>query len=240
VTAVTTQSPVVPAKPLGMKSYGSIGHLPGSRVGPGDHSVSPGQARIATERVRDKHDHVVVQEKVDGSCCAAVNLDGMIVALGRAGYTARSSSYELHWLFADWVDLHHEQFRKLLEPGERAVGEWLAMAHGTRYALPHEPFVIFDLMREHERAVASEVYRRVGEIELPTPRLLSNGPSFSIEAAVALLADSSFHGAIDPTEGAVWRLERQGKVDFLCKWVRPEKVDGLYFVEPLTWNWRPE
>jgi hypothetical protein len=44
-------------------------------------------------------------------------------------------------------------------------------------------------------------------------------------------------------EGAVWRVERKGKVDFLGKYVRPEKVDGCYLPEisgeEAVWNWRP-
>jgi len=36
-------------KPLGGKSYGHIAHLPGSRMGPGDHKCHEGQKRIATE-----------------------------------------------------------------------------------------------------------------------------------------------------------------------------------------------
>ena len=39
-------------KPLGHKAYGSIPHLPNSRMGPGEHHISPGQAKIATEAVR--------------------------------------------------------------------------------------------------------------------------------------------------------------------------------------------
>jgi len=54
-------------KPLGRKSYGSIPHLPGSRLGPGDYHAHEGQARIATEKARDKHDKIYVQEKLDGS-----------------------------------------------------------------------------------------------------------------------------------------------------------------------------
>ena len=52
-------------KPLGMKNYGHIAHLPSSRMGPGDHSCELGQARIATLKARDRHDHVIVQEKLD-------------------------------------------------------------------------------------------------------------------------------------------------------------------------------
>ena len=61
------------------------------------------------------------------------------------------------------------------------------------------------------------------------------------------------HGALDTVEGAVWRVERNelinpGKgserrwvVDYLVKYVRPDKVDGCYLpginsnTEPL-WN----
>lgn len=51
-----------PKKPLGIKNYGSIAHLPNSRMGEGDHKISDGQARIATIKTRDKHDRVIVQE----------------------------------------------------------------------------------------------------------------------------------------------------------------------------------
>jgi hypothetical protein len=48
------------------------------------------------------------------------------------------------------------------------------------------------------------------------------------------------HGATDPVEGAIWRIERKGEVDFLAKYVRHDKVDGKYFPENnngiTTWN----
>ena len=43
-------------------------------MGPGDH-VHAGQAEICTEKARDKHDKVIVQEKLDGSCVAAALID---------------------------------------------------------------------------------------------------------------------------------------------------------------------
>jgi hypothetical protein len=49
------------SKPLGIKNYGRIAHLPGSRIGPGDHKCRAGQSRIATEKARDKHDHILAQ-----------------------------------------------------------------------------------------------------------------------------------------------------------------------------------
>ena len=37
--------------------------------------------------------------------------------------------------------------------------------------------------------------------------------------------------AVDPAEGVVYRVESRGVVDFLAKWVQPEKVDGCYLFE---------
>jgi len=90
-------------KPLGIRAYGHIPHLPGSRLGPGDHKVHEGQARIATEKARDRHDRIIVQEKLDGSCVSVAKINGEIVPLGRAGYRAVSSPYEMHIRFATWV-----------------------------------------------------------------------------------------------------------------------------------------
>jgi hypothetical protein len=237
-----------PAKPLGMKAYGSICHLPGSRLGVGDHKLNEGQTRILTERPRDKHDVVIVQEKLDGSNVAVARVNGVLIPLGRAGYAAVSSKYEQHRLFAAWAMERECQFAFLAE-GERLSGEWLAQAHGTRYKLAHDPFVAFDLIRGSERASFAEFLRRIGEAGFVVPRLLSSGPPVSVKRVMEILEGepgdrrNGFHGAIDPVEGAVWRVERKGKVDFLGKYVRPEKVDGCHLPEisgaEAVWNWRP-
>lgn len=236
----------VPGKPLGHKSYGSIGHLPGSRRGPGDHGINDGQARILTVRPRDKHDRIIVQEKLDGSNVAVANISGILHAIGRAGHLAISSPYEQHRMFANWVLANLDLFN-FLEPGERLCGEWLAEAHGTRYELKHDPFVPFDIMRNgHERATFAELHRRASD-RFTLPDLLSDGPPITVADALDRLRPST-HGALDPIEGIVYRCERANtnKVDFLAKWVRPDKVDGKYIPglngnpegEPV-WNWRP-
>ena len=66
-------------KPLGRKAYGSIPHLPNSRIGPGDHKCHEGQERIATVKSRNKHDVIIVQEKLDGSNVAVALKDGIIL-----------------------------------------------------------------------------------------------------------------------------------------------------------------
>lgn len=229
-------------KPLGIKAYGHTPHLPGSRVGSGDHTISSGQCCICTEKVRDRHDWVYVEEKLDGSCVAAALVRGEIVPLVRAGYVARSSPFEQHHLWADWALRNAERFRAVLQEGERLVGEWLAQAHGTRYILPHEPFVAFELMKEHRREPRNVFWKRVSGI-FTVPRLIHAGGAIGIKE-VSQKLEPSGHGALDPVEGAVWRVERQGEVDFLAKWVRPDKIDGLYLPEMSgkdpVWNWRPE
>ena len=156
---------------------------------------------------------------------------------------ASSSKYEQHHLFHQWVLFNQDRFLALLRKGERACCEWLAQAHGTRYNLPHEPLVILDLMNGDARASFAELAARVSAHGFVTPCVLNHGRATSIEAVRKQL-DPSGHGALDPVEGAVWRAERQGRFDFLAKWVRPDKMDGCYLPkkrgENPLWNWRPE
>lgn len=170
---------------------------------------------------------IYVQEKLDGSCVSVARMNGEIYPLIRAGYLALSSKYEQHHFFHGWAMQNRSRFLSLLKDGERACGEWLLQAHGTRYKLPHEPFVIFDIMTRHERKLVSEVEAESVWLGFITPRLIHAGDAISIADVVKQLEPSG-HGAIDPVEGAVWRCERNGKVDFLGKYVRPEKEDGKY------------
>lgn len=239
-------------KPLGVKNYGSIPHLPGSRLGSGDHHCEVGQANIATVKTRDKNDEVIVQEKLDGSNVGIAKVNGEILALGRSGYLASSSPYEQHHLFAEWVEGIDYVFKEVLTEGERLVGEWMALAHGTKYKFDIEPFVAFDIMRGSERLPYDAFFSRT-RFAFQSAKILHRGEAFSIDDAVKALGKHGFHGALETPEGAIWRVERnrptgergQKKrvVDFLVKYVRPDKVDGKYFPsisgESEVWNWKP-
>jgi ATP-dependent RNA circularization protein (DNA/RNA ligase family) len=212
-------------------------------MGPGDHHCAPGQDAICTVKARDKHDLIIVQEKLDGSCVSAARIGDDIVALVRAGYPAQSSKYEQHQLWADWVRRHQERFRAALSDGERVVGEWLAQAHGTRYKLKHEPFVMFDIMRGTARRLTDDVMSIAVANEFATPHVLHRGGPIAVAEAYSRAVSINAHGAIDPIEGVVYRVEREGRIDFLAKWVRSDKADGCYLQsetgEPPVWNWRP-
>jgi len=174
--------------------------------------------------------------------------------LTRAGYLADTSPFEQHWRFSPWVYANQDRFLAVLREGERLVGEWLMQAHGTRYTLTHEAFVAFDLMTGITRAPYDEMIARTLAGEFTPPHIIHRGSPLSIEAAMKMLEECGFHGACDRVEGAVWRVERDvqiapGKggarrrvVDFLVKYVRPDKQDGCYLPEvsgaEAVWNWR--
>lgn len=226
-------------KPLKAKAYGSIGHLPNSRMGPADHHVHEGQALICTTKPR-KGDRIIVSEKLDGSCVSVANIDGEIVALTRAGYRVQDVTYEHLRAFGPYVVEHSAQFGELLKPGERVVGEWLPMAHGTIYDPRHlmfSPFVAFDIFRDGKRILWEEFDARVEGVGMRRAFCIHNSEQpCSVNQALHCLAPPEggmdlfgYHGAQEDVEGAVWRVEREGRVDFLAKYVRPEKIDGKYF-----------
>lgn len=232
-------APLDTMKPLGRKAYGSIPHLSGSRFGPKDYRASPGHEDILTLRAR-KGDEIVVEEKLDGSCCAVANIDGAVVPLIRAGYRADASSYRQHHLFAAWVYARQDAFGTALGGRELLAGEWLLQAHGAfapveDEALLFRPFDAFDMKgRRRGRDALEAVCRAVG-IE-PVP-LLHRGEAISVHMVLPRLAPGS--------EGAVWRCEnRRWGVEFLAKFVRPGKVDGLYLPSVSggseVWNFPPE
>ena len=228
-------------KPLGQKAYGSIPHLPNSRMGDGDHHIEEGQAIIATIKARDKKDLIIVQEKLDGSNCAVAKVGGKILALGRSGYLADTSPWEQHKLFSKWVESEYARFDELLNEGERVCGEWLAQAHGTIYKLPHEPFVPFDIMLGNERTIFRQFLLRILPLGFTSPHLIHIGEPLSVENALKGI-EVSGHGAVDEVEGVVYRVERNNTVDFLAKYVKPHKIDGKYLPEKndgiVVWNWK--
>ncbi len=228
------------------KAYGSIPHLPESRLGKGDHKINEGMTKIATKTPRDWKDVVIVTEKLDGSCCAVYKeSNNNIIALTKSGNIACKSELRHLQLFNYWVCKYQRIFNLLLEDGERCVGEWLAQAHGTIYKLKHEPYVVFDIMRGKNRVCYQELIYRCYKYGIITPKLISFGLPISVKNVLPRIQISG-HGAVDPVEGAVWRVERNGKFDFITKYVRHDKIDGKYIPElrdnkvgkPI-WNWEP-
>ncbi|MBX3228274.1 MAG: hypothetical protein KIT84_26370 [Labilithrix sp.] len=222
--------------------YPSIPHLPGSRCAE-DRTVPPGVARRCVDpggAVAGAE--VIVQEKLDGSCVAVARRDGELVALGREGRPCAESGNEARRWFAAWVASERARFEPLVREGEVLAGEWLALVHGTRYALDHEPFVPFDLFVDRKRVPVDVLTARLAGAGLEMPRVVHRGAPIAIADAVAKLG-RGLHGAIDPPEGLVYRVELRFDVLHVAKWVRPSKVDGSLLPEnsgaPALYHWRP-
>ncbi|MEM6432387.1 MAG: RNA ligase family protein [Cyanobacteria bacterium P01_D01_bin.115] len=232
-------------KPLGRKAYGSIPHLPGSKLGPGDHHISEGQARMLLEKPR-KGDTIVIQVKLDGSNVAVAKLlDGRIVPLTRSGYVAETSPYLLHHLFSDWVYSKSAIFESLLNLGEWISGEWMAQVHSIVYELHAEPFIPFDIFSGGTRITYSKLRERLQPLGLHVPSLIFQSTAVGCDDTLSmnLVKQELTHRwngvrPLESHEGAVWRYEnKQGQVEFMAKWVRPDFVAGKFLENEFpTWN----
>lgn len=225
-----------PPKVIAGKNYGSIPHLHGSQLGKHDRFLHEGQDRIIRKGGRDRHDRVIVSLKLDGTNVGVIKLDGVLITIQRKGYSCTSSPYEQHHAFDKWVQEHAEEFDRILEEGDRIVGEWLWQASGILYEVTGAPFFAFDYFPAGEKRISWERLNR---------KLTDNDVSFTVPywfaydrsnpvPEVPSLADLPFP-SIKPVhqpdvlhEGWIYRVERKGEYDFLAKWVRADYVAGKY------------
>jgi hypothetical protein len=226
--------------PLGGKAYHRIPHLPGSRTGSGDRVCDLALAQRCTVKAR-VGEEIVIEEKLDGSCVAIARIAGRLVPLGREGWRAAESNNPGRRMFAAWALELEARLLPLLGEGDRVVGEWLALAHSTRYALTHAPFVAFDWHHDGRWMTSAAIGEQFGAL-LPVPHVVHRGGPLGIEDAMRQLGERGHHGALDPVEGAVWRIERRGETLAWAKYVRAGKRDGELLPEnsgkSAVWNWR--
>ncbi len=234
-------------KPLNKKNYGSIGHFSVSKLGVGDHHINPGQERILTKKTRDKHDYIYVTEKYDGSNVGIAKVQGKIYALVRKGYQAKTSPFVMHHYFNNWVIANETFFKHLLNEGERLVGEWLLQVHSLQYHIPNNlpPFIALDWFKaNNERYLQTDLHKLLLPYHIAKPRILYQGfGACPIEEALHNLQlsfnkNKFVHCVQEKPEGLVYRVERNGKVDFLSKYVRHNFEAGKHLVKdaPPIWN----
>lgn len=225
-------------KALDGKSYGSIPHLSISKLNQqADKKVSEGEERILTVKTRDKYDFVIVTEKVDGTNIGVAKIYNNIVPVVRAGYDVLSSEYRHIRLFQDFVDQNFKRFNELLENGERICGEWMTKTMSLKYDVPHEPFISFDIFDiNNKRILYNNFIERCKKFDIITAGLVSIGGPISISKAMLKLGGRGHHGCLETPEGVVYRCERKGRVEFLAKYVREHKIDGLLMDDDKEWN----
>lgn len=224
-------------KPLGGKSYGSIPHLMNSKLGIGDHHIHEGQHKILTLKKRDKNDTIFVTEKYDGSNVSIANIQGSIYAITRSGYEARTSPHKQHLAFARWVDLNRHHLKLFIPKGFRLCCEWLIKKHTLEYEYLINTqecnIVAFDLIcnKNNNRLSYLDFYCMDTWL-IPKARLLHVGNSICPKDLLPKLNIAHDHKVQtvpdNNPEGLVYRAERNGKVDFLAKWVRTDFIAGLY------------
>ena len=232
------------------KLYGSIPHMPGScNYQERDVYIDDTSYRIAIGEIKPKNSkeypNVYVTEKMDGSCCGVIlTEDNQVVALTRAGNTAWSSPYYQHHVFAQWVLENEDQFRKMMFPGQRIVGEWVLQLHSTMYR--EAGFYLFDVFDSDNTKCCYEVVKSVVEHQymalLKLPRLVAKsegkGSKLSPNNCFYLAQRESAYspeGLVYTVEAAS-TVEHGGKVLFKCKWVRPGYEPGKYMKDEV---WQP-
>lgn len=211
------------------RNYGSIPHLSTSKLTQqADKKITAGQEEILTKKARDWKDLIIVTEKLDGSNVGVVRVMGTQYPITRAGYIAASSPYAQHTYFTEWFERNTKKFTWIPE-GWRICGEWMAQAHGTKYDITYEhPFVAFDIFTNLNKRIPYIDFVQFCSINgIQYVPLLHIGQPISIKNALALLGGGRY-GVCENPEGVVYRVERDGEVDFLAKWVRADKEDGKY------------
>jgi len=228
------------------RSYGSIPHLLGSKLGEGDHHIHEGQHKICTKKGRDWRDVVVVQYKLDGSNVSVLRRGKEVIALTRSGYSAETSPYEQHHYFARYVENNKKMFLRLLEDGQRLCGEWILQAHGIRYMFDGVPFAPFDIMEGNDRLNFWDFSAQIAPFkdcfcEIQT---LHVGNPIGINDIVEEQLKKAVNAVFASHEGFIYRVYRNRKFDFIAKWVRPDFVPGKYLPEisgaKEVWNFDPK
>jgi hypothetical protein len=230
-------------KPLGKKHYGTIGHIKGSKMNETDRLIPEGQSLICTNKLRDNKDLIWVLEKTDGANVGVHRNGDELIPLAKAGFRADSSPWPFIREFDSFVNKNKSRFLSILKDGERVAGEWMIVTHGSRYNLPHEPFIVFDILTGVNRLPFQQVINRVSNTFVHSKVLHKGGP-IPVEESLNLLGIHGHHGCIDTAEGVIYRCERFDRqpksklpflerpfveyVDFLCKYVRQEFEPGKY------------
>lgn len=204
--------------------YPSIPHLPNSKYGKDDKGIHAGMAQYCISKYRPDT-KIIVTEKVDGSNVSIINEDGVIKALSRGGYLAEHSNYEHHRNFASYVNDHYYYLLNRIPQGERVVIEDLTVPHGTIYKNAPRHLVI-DWKLEKGRKLWDDYEDLLGMPRIKT--IYSGLIPISVDDIKKAMPKKGFYKSKEGYEGLVYRVEREGKFDFLAKWVRHDYTPLKY------------
>jgi ATP-dependent RNA circularization protein (DNA/RNA ligase family) len=224
------------------RNFGNIKHLTGSRMkDSGDTLLDKVLQPIFVEKLQfPKRDKLFVTEKIDGANVGVLKKNGRLYPVMRKGYDVRSSEWDFIRRFADFVTDNANRFNELLGDGERVCGEWMIKTHSLFYEMPHEPFIVFDIINadaKQSRPCYDEVRERCVKYEFVTSGLVWEGEAISIENALKKLGNG-FHGCQSEPEGVVYRYERDGSFEMSAKYVSNLDVDGCEMDNDVYSKWK--
>jgi hypothetical protein len=221
------------------RSYGPIPHLPGSKIGPSDVLIDHEQCERLTKQPY-AGDEIIVSEIIDGSRMGVAKINKEIIPLLASGHPASESPHLQHKLFGDWVKENKHRFRDLLANGEWCACEWCIQAHTTRYRFYGEPFFLLDIISKGNKLTYERMRKRNSHLDsFRIPYFGWYGyNAVSVSSMLALMGTTGWVGARDQVKGAVWRVERNGVVEALAKYVNPSKETENYLERDLPlWNY---
>ncbi len=227
-------------RPLGRKAYFKIAHLPGSRTGSSDRTAPRELAERCLVAAPPRRGRCSCRRSSTAPASRSARLDGAVLALGREGTLAAHSQNPGRQMFAAWVEQRAATFTIY---SATASGSWANGSRSLMFDSLRAPPRSLRRLRRLSRRAAVDVRRdrRATARGLPRPSLLHRGGALRIAAMLEMLGGGG-HGAVEPPEGAVWRVERAGRVVGMAKYVRGDKVDGALLPEnsgrEAVWNFK--
>lgn len=212
------------------RSYGSIFHLPGSKmVDKRDKMANDEVIYYFTKRRKKPTDLVIITEKVDGMNCSVLKRNDLLYPLVRKGYDVRTNRNEWIRNFARFVEDNYTRFMDLLKEDERLCGEWMLKTHTLDYNLKTEPFIVFDLIQgtgdDSKRERYLNFLNRVTLRGFVPAGLIHIGEAMSQKTAYRLCGNG-YHGVVGKPEGVVYRYEDEN--GYVCS--------AKYVANPLIGN----
>jgi ATP-dependent RNA circularization protein (DNA/RNA ligase family) len=222
------------------RNFGNIKHLTGSRLkDSGDTILEESIQPYFTKCLQfPKRDKLYVTEKIDGANVGVYKKGGKLYPIMRKGYDVRTSGFEFLRRFADFVMDNSARFDALLSDEERVCGEWMIKTHSLFYKMPHEPFVVFDIIKDMNKPARppfAEIIKRCKDHGFTSATVIHEGDAISVDDALRLLGDG-FHGCANSPEGVVYRYERDGTFEMSAKFVSNINVGGDFMNDENAYN----
>ena len=170
--------------------YPRTQHIEGSSIQKGDSDEVVRFTELAGK-------HLVVEEKLDGSCTGvSFGYDGELLLQCRGHYLHGKGDWPEFDEFKAWANTWMDQLFDLLEDRYIMYGEWMAGFHSIYYdRLPHL-FMEFDIYDKVKGVFLSTIQRQAllksSKVQICSVRVIKEGIFKSLEDIVSLVGQSDF------------------------------------------------